>query len=435
MDVIEGNDKVYELISTKKNPLYESMLKAIDLIKEFISKRQLIVYGGTAIDYALRLHNDNIYPDDQLSVPDLDFYSNDNVKDAYDLADILYKNGFEKTRAIRALYVRTMRVDIGENNFLADITYMPAGILLPTIQYEKMKIIHPDFQRLDIHMALSFPLSNAPMEAIFGRLKKDIKRFNLLDKYYPLGSGLNLSGKPLTLKKYNIPIKFKDYVFTGMAAYAIICLIVGGNEPNAAEISKQITFNTLVDEVEIVNSDVDELIKSLTDIKKYNKYINLLPARILAKKDGIQMNIHNITGKRIAAHMLTYKEHKIKITNVQYILLNFLAKAYLTDGNTRATYVFLYNDLMRIINTHCCKHEFLMPTYKTYGGVNLTEANEINLNRIQVDLHVEGINQYNMPEMVYSPARGNRPSAYDYNEKFFHIDGSEKENKNGDNQN
>jgi hypothetical protein len=328
-------------------------------------------------------------------------------------------------RAIRALYVRTMRVDVGDNNFLADITYMPKGILLPTIQYEKMKIIHPDFQRLDIHMALSFPLANAPMEAIFGRLKKDVKRFNLLDKYYPLGSGLNLSGKPLPLKKYNIPIKFKDFVFTGMAAYGIICLLVG--EANAATITKQIEFHTLVEEVEVVHADIDELTKSLSDIKKYKKYINLLPSRILAKHDGIQMNIHNITGKRVAAHMITYKEHKLKITNVQYILLNFLARAYLTEGDTRSTYIFLYNDLMRIINKYYAKHDFLMPTYKTYGGINMTEANEINLNRIQVDLHVEGVNTYNMPEMVYSPAKRTRSPAYDYKEKFFQIDGSKIE--------
>ena len=186
MDIIEKNKSKYEEVSLKKDPNYEVCLKAIGMIKEFIKERGLIIYGGTAIDYALRLHGDKIYPDEELTMPDLDFYSPDNVKDAYDLADILYAAGLGEVSAIRATFVKTMRVDVG-NQFLADITYTSPNMFekLPYLDYEGMKIIHPNYQRMDLHIGLTYLYDSPPREALFARWKF-IKRFNLMDKYPPL---------------------------------------------------------------------------------------------------------------------------------------------------------------------------------------------------------------------------------------------------------
>ena len=45
--------------------------RALDIVREFIVERGLILFGGTAIDYALRLKGSKIYPDEQR--PDFDF--------------------------------------------------------------------------------------------------------------------------------------------------------------------------------------------------------------------------------------------------------------------------------------------------------------------------------------------------------------------------
>src|SRR5581483_6869402 len=116
-EIVEASAKKYELISTKLDPQYDLVVKAVPLVKNFIAERGLIIYGGTAIDYALRLHGSCIYPDEQLAIPDLDMYSKDSVSAAYDLADILFAAGYKDVRVIRATYVRTMRVDIGDNHF------------------------------------------------------------------------------------------------------------------------------------------------------------------------------------------------------------------------------------------------------------------------------------------------------------------------------
>ena len=140
MSKVEEKDKVYEKISSEYDPQYKPALDAVSIIKKFIADKQLIIYGGTAVDYALRLHGDSIYPDEMLDIPDLDFYSPDSVRDAYELATILYEAGYTSARAIPAMYVITMRVDIADNHFLADISYVPPEVFktLPTREYEGM---------------------------------------------------------------------------------------------------------------------------------------------------------------------------------------------------------------------------------------------------------------------------------------------------------
>ncbi|AMP44326.1 hypothetical protein PRJ_Dakar_00374 [Faustovirus] len=213
MEAIFTNGKIYEQIAIKHDPIYNQILKAIDIIKKFIVNRGLIVYGGTAIDYALRAHGDKIYPDDLLLVPDLDFYSPDNVNDAYDLATQLYAAGYTEARVINAKHTGTMKVDIGDNHFLADISYLPKVLydVIPTLEYEHMRIVHPNFQALDQHHDLSSPFSSAPTEEVFNRWSKDLKRFNILSKYFPLLTGkipneLAVKTKDYHLNQINIPL-------------------------------------------------------------------------------------------------------------------------------------------------------------------------------------------------------------------------------------
>ena len=215
---IKAQKADFECLVTRHDPTYTDQVASIEIVKEFIIKHKLIVYGGSAIDYALRLHGDKIYPDDMLAVPDLDFYSPDNVQHAYQLADQLHDNGFLEARAINATHMMTMRVDVRDNHWIADISYVPPAIFakLPFIEYNGIRCIHPHFQRLDVHSALSFPYDSAPREVIFHRWAKDIKRFNILNKYYPLPA----VGQTAPLK--SLSVSAKKYVLTGFAAYGAI---------------------------------------------------------------------------------------------------------------------------------------------------------------------------------------------------------------------
>jgi hypothetical protein len=237
----------------------------------------LIIYGGSSIDYALRLHGDKIYPDELLTIPDLDFYSYDNVEHSYQLADILYSRGYKESRAINAQHMETMRVDLVDNHFIADITYRPKEVFntLPTLNYNGMKIIHPIFQRIDLHSSLAFPYDNVPREVIFERWSKDIKRFNLLDKYYPV----KVEGETIAAREMKIPLSARKFVFAGFAAYALIyheynnamkALDVSIDQtiiPAKFEVSDMINFDTLDQKFEIVHFDPE---KAAADLELKN---------------------------------------------------------------------------------------------------------------------------------------------------------------------
>ena len=60
MDKVLDNSGKYENVITEHNPVYEQLKASIPIVKEFIRNRKLLIYGGTAIDYALRLKGDCI---------------------------------------------------------------------------------------------------------------------------------------------------------------------------------------------------------------------------------------------------------------------------------------------------------------------------------------------------------------------------------------
>ena len=77
------------------------------------------------------------------------------------------------------------------------------------LNYKGFRILHPDIQRLDLHKAFCFPFNNPPMEDIFNRWEKDIYRFNLYEKYYPIQYN-NLIDYEAKYYKFTLPDKFNS---------------------------------------------------------------------------------------------------------------------------------------------------------------------------------------------------------------------------------
>jgi len=215
------NVDTFDTISLKHDPDYDSVVAASDVVRDFIRRKQLILYGGTAVDYALRLKGDKIYPDESLVVPDLDFFCPDHLEAACELADVLAEKGYN-CRVVRARFVKTMRVSIGNNRWVADISFIPQSIFvrLPYLLYDGMRVISPDFQRADFHSSLAFPYDDAPREVIFNRWSKDIKRFNKLIAAYPLGRDALPAASSAPLVKCRLPIDiFDSAIAHGFVAY------------------------------------------------------------------------------------------------------------------------------------------------------------------------------------------------------------------------
>lgn len=187
VELITARAKEYEAVAQAHDADGSMLDRALDIVREFIIERGLILFGGQAIDCILRLKGTQIYPDTQR--PDFDFLSPQSVDDAYDLADILHKKGFVGVGAIRAIHVQTTKVRV-DFRWVADVGYASRAVFdsIPTFLYKGMRVVHPDFQRMDIHLAFCFPYSGAPREDIRHRWAKDLKRLNLLERYYPFGA-------------------------------------------------------------------------------------------------------------------------------------------------------------------------------------------------------------------------------------------------------
>ena len=154
-----------------------------DILENFIKRKKLILYGGTAINNILPKKDQ--YYDKKNELPDYDVYSKNSINDAKELVDLYTFHGFKETEAKSAIHAGTYKIYV---NFIpvADITQVPQK-LFDAISKEAIIVdgmLHCDANllRMSIYLELSRPLGDA------SRWEKILKRLILLNKNYPLKS-------------------------------------------------------------------------------------------------------------------------------------------------------------------------------------------------------------------------------------------------------
>jgi hypothetical protein len=155
--------------------------KIISIVEEFIANKKLVCYGGTAIN--------NILPEDaqfynkDLELPDYDFYSDNALDHAKELADIYYKAGYEDVEAKSGVHHGTYKVFVNFTG-IADITQMEPdlfkAISRDAIVKSGIRYAPPDFLRMAMYLELSRP------DGDVSRWEKVQKRLTLLNNHYPL---------------------------------------------------------------------------------------------------------------------------------------------------------------------------------------------------------------------------------------------------------
>jgi hypothetical protein len=155
--------------------------RIIGIVENFLRKKQLICYGGAAINSILP-KQDQFYNYD-VEIPDYDFYSFDALKDAKELVDIYVVNGFQEVEAKSGQHHGTYKVYV---NFIpvADITHIPKE-LFKAIKGEAIRVAGilyapPNLLRMGMFLELSRPAGDV------SRWEKVLKRLTLLNKHYPL---------------------------------------------------------------------------------------------------------------------------------------------------------------------------------------------------------------------------------------------------------
>ncbi|GFR89410.1 BA71V-C475L protein [Elysia marginata] len=390
---VEGRSKEFEAVAQVRDADAPTADRALDIVRAFIIERRLILYGGQAIDFALRLKGAQIYPDHQ--TPDFDFFSPQSVDDAYDLADILRTAGFANVGAIPAIHVQTMRVKT-DFIYVADISYTPRAVFdsLPTVAFAGMRILHPDYQRTDMHLAFCFPFNNPPREDVFHRFSKDLKRFRLLQEHYPITSGAGLNDAQITggTTLTALEVDLAQVAVHGFAAYGVfratLSFFIAASA--AAKVSKKILtrarelaagtpeikvtfeaagprhrihFEPPVDAARLLLATPwpNEVVKSLTEMRTgakvewYAPYMDSRPLMARVSGGGLpDVDVHSTQNRLLAVSVVEVPSTadfpiKVSIVSPQYLLLNFLYEAHVSEGGVRGLYVGYYGATLRLL--------------------------------------------------------------------------------------
>ena len=159
----------------------DDVKKIISIVEDFLKKKSLICYGGTAINNILP-QEDQFYNKD-VEIPDYDFFTPNALEDAKELADIYYKKGFTDVEAKSGQHHGTYKVFV---NYIpvADITQTPKEIY-STLKKDSIRVAGilyapPNFLRMSMYLELSRPAGDV------SRWEKVLKRLTVLNKNYPV---------------------------------------------------------------------------------------------------------------------------------------------------------------------------------------------------------------------------------------------------------
>lgn len=200
-----------------KNIYRDQYIKIFNIAHEYIKKNKLILYGGTALDYALKarghagIYGDNVFPD--YDVLCKDFY-NDGIR----FVEYMFSLGYTDSTAIGSSSLYTYRAIVNGVQCI-DFSLITHDAI-PTVSYNDTMVVHPLYTRLDYYDILALPYAFELGENLLIRFKKSIARLKLIDQYYPVLE--NIAPMPSETTVYNIELlQNKKLYVHGLLAYAL----------------------------------------------------------------------------------------------------------------------------------------------------------------------------------------------------------------------
>jgi hypothetical protein len=166
---------------TKESVFDPIMIKALDTVESMIKKKKCVVYGGTALNAIMPPHLQ--FYDPEYDLPDWDFFTNDPIMTAIEIADKVRSKTGTEVSVTTAAHEGTYKI-FAEGQAIADITYVSKNVLNILREHSIIKNgIHysgPDYLRMSAYLELSRPLGQPD------RWEKVMRRLSLLNKVYPI---------------------------------------------------------------------------------------------------------------------------------------------------------------------------------------------------------------------------------------------------------
>ena len=333
----EAIDKADKFISKRvvRSKIIKDILKVIE---NFIKKKKLLLYGGTAINNILPKY-DQFY-DPNYDIPDYDFFSTNAIDDAKELADLYAKKGFSDVEAKAGIHIGTYKVFV---NFIpiADITQMNETIYN---NLKKDQIIRnglcytpPNYLRMSCYLELSRPAGD------ISRWEKVLKRLTLLNKHYPIKTKncnvnkfINIFNNKNIDKKELFALVKNAIMKDGLVFFGGYAIHLYGKYISSVEKSVFIdtpNFDVLSTTPKLSTEKLVETLKANIDdditYEKINGIDDIIPEHYIVKVNKI--HIITIYQTQACYNFNTIKENNntIKIATIDTMLSFYLAFLYI----------------------------------------------------------------------------------------------------------
>lgn len=379
MLTLPNNEKVYQYVVYKQNIIYDKLSAGFKIVEDYIKQHKLILVGGMAIDYALKLKGSKLYEENTL--PDYDCFSVDFYKDAYKLGKILCESKLTGIDAIGARHLTTFKVRL-EFEPMADITYISKNIYdkLPTLNYNGYVIIHPWYQMINQHHALCNPFRNAPTEVFAQRWKKDMKRYDMLYEFYPL----EFKQEKNQFDVCDIDLNtLKNTCICGITAF---CYWINYCKENGMKFDvdigtifnkteSKLTVSCVFNKISILTDNIEIVESMIGERKYYNSYIDIISRRCEVKTpDNIILEVFDNYGNMVSAH----KTEHFYVANLQHCMLmlmcNFLLSA---KSEIYGTCYLVCREMIKWSKSDPKHMKLLFPSIETFGSANFSENHVI----------------------------------------------------------
>lgn len=345
-------------IAINENLKYQKKIKRknytkpelFNIINDYISRNQLICYGGMAINNIIPEKSERFY--DEIDIPDYDCFSKNAIRDAKSLSQII-RTKYENVEVKSAMFKGTYKIFV---NFIPIVDFTQVeNNLFDSIKQSSLKIndilyASPNYLRMNIHLELSRPLGDV------SRWAKIYQRLDLLNKYHPFIYTKSILKKPVKYVDYNKVTELcKKWVILGEYAMKYFSL--------PAKYKSNSNIFVLAESLEEIIQSLDQYNFNYTYESYSNKFINKFYEFKFISEDSIESLLYVF----ITNSCQSYNEIKengliVKVANIDTILMIYYALTFIKPPNLNINNLFVYCYLLQNIkNKNKINKRFSLP--------------------------------------------------------------------------
>lgn len=214
--------KIDDIVGSKLDPTRREIVEITKIVEEYLKKNKRKIYGGSAVNLAVKSKNIEaaFYSADEYH--DYDVYSPEPINDVIKICNILHEKGYKNIAGRSALHKESFTVVVNDHAY-CDFSYSPKNVYnrTPFLELEGFTVTHPQFMWIDYLRAFTDPILSARF-----RWEKYFKRFYLLQKYYPIrktNKRIIFKEKPIKNEIYDLIIEYlkksNTLITTGQYVY------------------------------------------------------------------------------------------------------------------------------------------------------------------------------------------------------------------------